>query len=182
MKKTELIELIKEAIGESKMINQKGYVYYVINTDLKKIVSGWENKEDAKDYRNRENRKNNLKLLSLSFIKNVLKWDVNDNKNWYSEIEEMSGSDGAGAFPNKYAFGKTDISVLKKLGYSEVPKGQFSNIREGLYGVDMNKVDENKVSSAFLKLSEYLRKEIYPTLNQDELPVLLDMISKKIKY
>lgn len=65
-------------------IDQKDYKYYVLCKKSNKILSGWEYREDARDFVEETGRKD-LKIYTRSYLKR-LGIDPKDNSNWGSEL------------------------------------------------------------------------------------------------
>lgn len=71
----------------ARKIDQKGYKYYVFNTRTKKIITGWEYREDAYDFI-RENDLDNgiLKVYTRTYLAHQLDMDPARNSSWGTEI------------------------------------------------------------------------------------------------
>jgi hypothetical protein len=85
IKESELVNLIDRIITESTSKSKNtdydkevdNYKYFIIDTKNKKVISGWEFKEDAKDSLDDMDNKENHKIVHLSKLSN---YDIKDPK------------------------------------------------------------------------------------------------------
>ncbi|MBU0489985.1 MAG: JAB domain-containing protein [Bacteroidetes bacterium] len=66
-------------------IDQKGYKYYVFNPKTKKIITGWEYRNDAYDFV-KEADSNDLKVYTRTYLAYQLGIDPAHNKSWGAEL------------------------------------------------------------------------------------------------
>ena len=64
--------------------DRKEYNFYVFNLDTKKILSGWQYKQDANSHKN-ELSFSNLKLYTRTYLERI-KCDPKFNKNWGTDL------------------------------------------------------------------------------------------------
>lgn len=89
----EILETMNQILQkEIKLVFEKkdeDYPFYVVNTKTKKIASGWDYREDAKDFiddlkETHPDKVKDLKIFSQSHVKNNLKIDFLNQNNWYN--------------------------------------------------------------------------------------------------
>lgn len=103
--------LIKNPLLLDESINQPDYKFYVVALAQNKIVSGWEYRQDAKDYIvNSEDNLGVLKILTAPTLKRA-GLDPNNDKSWGTEKLNETTTTASIAVPDIPAFSNTDLKT-----------------------------------------------------------------------
>lgn len=171
----------------ARKIDQKGYKYYVFNTKTKKIITGWEYREDAYDFI-KENGNENHKVYTRTYLAYQLNIDPASNNSWSAELGKPYK-----ALPEVVLYGdlRKDIQIPEiKIRYN---KGKaFTKISSSkevyeflkkVYGRSIG-IQENFVlllADNALNIFGYYKHTVgTPTATMADIPMLLGIVLKSM--